>query len=96
MRSSANFACIDYSEVRLHDLPAVKHAAAEKRLEGSCCGSYPSSMPRTRRSEARLGGACPERLTLGYFGVDPLNPMEAGHTHAVVAIADEVSPTESH
>jgi hypothetical protein len=31
-----------FSDLRLHDLPALKHAADEKRLvEGSCCGGYP-------------------------------------------------------
>jgi hypothetical protein len=30
-----------FSEVRLHDLPAVEHAADEKRLERTCRGSYP-------------------------------------------------------
>ena len=28
----------------------------------------------------------------GDFGVDPLDPMEAGHAHAVVAVVHEVFP----
>jgi hypothetical protein len=35
-----------------------------------------------------------ERFALGYFGVDPLNPVEAGHAHAVVAVIHEVIPAQ--
>src|SRR3712207_1659487 len=45
-------------------------------------------------SKPPLGGACVERPSLGYLRVDPLNPMEASHTHAVVAVNHEVSPTQ--
>jgi hypothetical protein len=40
--NSANFAFYAFSDLRLHDLPTLKHAADENRLvEGSCCGGYP-------------------------------------------------------
>ena len=35
-----------------------------------------------------------ERLRLGYFGVDPLPPVEAGYAHAVVAIIHEIISTQ--
>jgi hypothetical protein len=38
-----------FSEVRLHDLPALKHAADEKRLERRCWGGQPLLMPCTGR-----------------------------------------------
>src|SRR3712207_1572534 len=45
--------------------------------------------PAIERTPARV-----ERFVLGYFGVDPLDPMEAGHAHAVVAVVHEVIPTQ--
>ena len=38
-----------FSEARLHDLPALKHAANEKRLKRRCWGGQPLLMPRTER-----------------------------------------------
>jgi hypothetical protein len=42
------------------------------------------------------GPTAPARFDLGYFGVDPLNPMEAGHARAVVSVINEVIPTQFH
>ena len=95
----------------MRSLPAGLHQAAghgtltqgvwflniddEKRLERRC-RSYPPLMPCMGRLRHASMQACAVRFDLGYFGVDPLNPMEAGHAHAVVAVIHEVIPTQFH
>src|SRR5919112_2103077 len=73
---------------------APSHLSPGPRFQVRVLGG---SLPLSRNhwpSEARLGGARVQRLTLGYFGVDPLDPMEAGHAHAVMAVVHKVVPTQ--
>ena len=67
----------------------------EKRLERRC-RSYPLHMPGVGRLRHASMQACAARFDLGYFGVDPLNLMEAGYARAVVAVINEVIPTQFH
>jgi hypothetical protein len=76
------------SEVHLHDLKVLKHTAGETPPEGDAVVATHCSMPST--GDPTLGSACNERPGLGDLGIDPLDPMEARHAHAVVAVHHKV------